>query len=126
MPPAKSRAVLGRDYFAAVVSTIRRVLQRGRIATGDWQAPTRIPDSFWFLLSAELQKSFLRVAHIVKGERARFNQVGHDGPAPASEQTQEFVDQSALCGFAGHRSLENECRGDLFGPAQCFLDFQAV
>ena len=45
-------------------------------------------DSLVFLLSGELQESFLRLAHIVKGERARFNQVGHDGPAPASEQAQ--------------------------------------
>src|ERR1041384_4246214 len=102
MPRAKPHGVLVRDYFAAPVSTIPRVLQTESIATGDSQAPKGILDSFWLILSGELQEICLRLSHIVKGERARFNQVGHNGPAPASEQAQEFVNKSALCGFAGH------------------------
>src|SRR5579871_4675008 len=126
MPQAKPHGVPGRDCFAAPVSATPRAQQIESIATGDWPSPRRIPDSFWFLLSGELQESLLRLAHIVEGERTRFNQVGHDGSAPASEQAQEVVNKSALCGFTGHSSLENECRGNLLCAAQCFLDFQAV
>src|SRR3954467_1166565 len=85
-PPAKPHAVLVRDYFAAPVPTILRLLQTESIATGDLQPSTRILDSFWLILSGALQESFLRLAHIVKRERPRFNEVGHDGAAPASEQ----------------------------------------
>src|SRR6185369_16089258 len=126
MPPAKPHGVPLRDSFAALVSAIPPAPQTEPIATGDSQAPTYVLNSFWSILPGEFQQSSLRLAHILEGERTRFNEVRHDGSAPASEQAQEFIDKSALCSFARHRSLENECCRDLFGPPQCFLPFQAV
>src|SRR5262245_7300033 len=84
MPRAKPRAVLVRDSFAAPEPAIPQLLQTESTATGDLQTPTRILDSFWFILPGELQESFLRLANIVKGEFVRFNQVGHDGSASAA------------------------------------------
>src|SRR5215469_14672887 len=125
-PPAIPHGALVRDYFAVLVSAIRQVLPAESIATSDLQAMKRTLDSFWLILSGELQESFLRLAHIIKSERARFNQMGHDGPAPAAEQSQQVVDQPALRRVPRDRRLEDVCSSDLLDTAQCFLGFEPV
>src|SRR3984885_10441546 len=96
MPPARPNDALVRDSFAAPMSAVPLLLQAESIATDDLQIATSMLNSFWFILSGEFQERLLRFAHILKSERAGFNQVGHDRPAPASKQPQKVVNQPAL------------------------------
>src|ERR1700734_3144239 len=84
--PATPNDARGHDSFAAPVSAVPLLLQTESIATDDLQTATSMLNSFWFILSGEFQERRLRFAHILKSERAGFNQVGHDRPAPPSKQ----------------------------------------
>ena len=126
MPPAKPHAVFVRDYFAASVPTIPRLLQTESIATGDLQAVTSMPGSLWSFLSGEFQESSLCLADIAQCESAGFDEVSHDGPASAPEHAEQFVHQPALRGFAGNRRFENERSSNLLYTTNGFLDFQPV
>src|SRR5438045_4578179 len=82
--------------------------------------------SLGFILFRQPAKRLFRLTHIVHGELSGFDEMGHYRLGPAAKQTQQLVDQAALCGLPGDGGFEDVGIADLLDATQSLLTFQAI
>src|SRR6185312_7451857 len=135
MPPATVRSGHAHGSSSAAMSEAQQRRRRRWTAIDDCQGQiqkesrkrkSRRAYSWLLLLLLQRTHSFLRLAQVIQGKPAGFNQMSHHRLRASAEQTQQFVNQPALGGMARDNRLKDVRVADLLYAPHYFFLFHAV